>query len=220
MRDHNEPVANLLNPSSLIETGGTLLIGAVVFAESGLLLGFFLPGDTLLLSAGFFAAEGQLNFPVLLVVVVIAAITGDNLGYHIGRHTSRRILKRRTSRLFSSDRLAKAERFYEAHGGKTIILARFVPIVRTCVPMLAGMTNMNYRRFMLYNVVGALIWGVGLTSLGYLLAVVVGHYLDLEKYLLLAVAVAITLTFGGTIYHLARDWWQTKRANRKGSAGN
>ena len=204
-------MVNLLSPNSLIETGGTLLIGAVVFAESGLLLGFFLPGDTLLLSAGFLAAGGQLHFPVLLVVIVLAAVTGDNLGYHIGRHTSQRLFKRRSSRFFSSERLAKAERFYQNHGGKTIILARFIPIVRTCAPMLAGMTNMNYRRFMLYNITGALLWGIGLTSLGYLLAVILGRYIDLEKYLLLAVLIAVALTFGGTIYHLIRERLKTKK---------
>ena len=149
--------------------GGLIAIGGTVFAESGLLIGFFLPGDTLLFGAGILAAQGVFNLPLLISVVVISAILGDNVGYSIGRRTGRRLFQKKESILFKPDRVELAEKFYEQHGGKTIILARFIPVVRTFAPMVAGMSKMPRQKFMIYNVVGGVLWGGGVTLAGYFL---------------------------------------------------
>lgn len=198
-------MTNILNPSELIQAGGIIVVGGIIFAESGLLIGFFLPGDTLLLSAGFFAGTDKLSLAWLLVVTIIAAIVGDNLGYSIGKRTGHRIFKKDSGKLFHKDHLLRAESFYDKHGGKTIILARFIPVVRTFAPMAAGIAKMPRRRFIAFNVAGGVLWGGGVIMLGYGLAKVVGEYINLEKYLLLAVAIAVLATFGGTIFHLLND---------------
>jgi membrane-associated protein len=132
-----------------------------------LLIGFFLPGDTLLFGAGIVAAQGLLPLGWLLVIVILAAIIGDNVGYSIGRRTGKRLFNKKESILFKPDHLERAEKFYEQHGGKTIILARFVPIVRTFAPMVAGIGKMPRRRFMFFNIIGGSLWGGGVTLLGY-----------------------------------------------------
>lgn len=156
-----------------VESGGLIVLGAIVFAESGLLAGFFLPGDSLLFFAGFLASEaGGEHLPALPWVVltcVVAAIAGDQVGYMIGTKLGPALFKRKESRLFHPENVAKAEMFFEKHGSKTIILARFVPIVRTFVPTVAGASKMHYRTFVTYNVIGGLLWGAGITTLGFFL---------------------------------------------------
>lgn len=198
-------MSNILDPTQLIQTGGIALVGILIFAESGLLIGFFLPGDTLLLSAGFFAGSGKLNLVLLLIVVYIAAVLGDNVGYSIGKRTGHRIFKSDSSVLFHKDYLTRAEQFYERHGGKTVVLARFIPIVRTFAPMAAGMAKMERKQFVVYNCIGAGLWGVGVTMIGYALARILGEYVDLEKYLLAAVVFAVAISFGGSLFHLLKD---------------
>lgn len=149
--------------------GGLLAIGGTVFAESGLLIGFFLPGDTLLFGAGILAAQGVFNLPLLIAVVIFAAILGDNVGYSIGRRSGRRLFQKKESIFFKPERLELAEKFYEQHGGKTIIMARFIPVVRTFAPMIAGISKMSRKDFMLYNIVGGVLWGGGVTLAGYYL---------------------------------------------------
>ncbi len=187
-----------LNPEHLIQSGGLVLIGAIVFAESGLLIGFFLPGDTLLLSAGFFASQGKLPLLPLIAIIVVCAIIGDNVGYTIGRRTGHRIFRKKDGIFFRQDYVQRAEKFYAEHGGKTVTLARFVPIVRTFAPMIAGAAKMDHKRFMLFNIVGALTWGAGVTLLGYFIGGVVP---DIDKYLLPAVLVAMLFTFLPPIIH-------------------
>lgn len=192
---------------SLIRSGGLIgliAVGFVVFAESGLLIGILLPGgDTTLLLAGSFAATGRLPIIPLLLVIVASAIIGDNVGYEIGKRTGRRIFRKKESFLFDPDHLLTAEKFYERHGGKTIILARFVPMVRTFAPLLAGVGKMPRRRFMFFNVVGALIWGIGITMAGYLLGSLLGDRVeDLDKYLIMLVVVATVVAFAPALYHL------------------
>lgn len=148
---------------------GLIAIGATVFAESGLLIGFFLPGDTLLLGAGILASQGSLPIGWLLVVVIVCAILGDNVGYSIGHSTGKKLLKKKDSILFQKEHIERAERFYEKHGGKTIILARFVPMVRTFAPVVAGMGNMSRQRFLAFNIIGGVLWGGGVTLFGYFL---------------------------------------------------
>ena len=193
---------SFLNPEHLIQSGGLLLIGLIVFAESGLLIGFFLPGDTLLLSAGFFAAQGKLPLIGVIGIVIVAAIAGDNLGYHIGRRTGHRIFRKKDGIIFRQEYLERAEKFYESHGGKTVTLARFIPIVRTFAPIVAGAAKMDPKRFMIYNVAGAVIWSISVTLLGYFIG---GLIPDIEKYLLPVVGIATLVTFLPTITHILGD---------------
>ncbi len=210
----------MLDVTSIIESGGLLLIGFIVFAESGLLVGFFLPGDTLLFTAGFFAAQGQLPLGWLIITVVIAAIVGDNVGYEIGKHTGKRIFTKDDGILFRKEHVKRAEKFYQVHGGKTIILARFVPIVRTFAPVVAGVGNMSHKRFFFFNVVGGIGWGGGVTLLGYWLGSKIPH---IDRYLLPIVGLAMIFTFAPTVYHLVKDpkirqklWFKlTKKAQKK-----
>lgn len=191
-----------INVESLIQSGGLLLIAAIVFAESGLLIGFFLPGDTLLFTAGFFAATGQLPLGWLILAVVLAAIAGDSVGYSIGRRTGHRIFRKEDGLLFRQEYIAKAEAFYQEHGGKTIILARFIPIIRTFAPLVAGVGNMPYKRFLTFNVIGATVWGAGVVLLGHWLG---SKIPNIDKYLLPAVLLATVFTFSPVILHIIRD---------------
>lgn len=202
---------------SLIQSGGILLVAAIVFAESGLLIGFFLPGDTLLLSAGVFAAQGKLPpLVVVIAAIVIAAILGDNVGYSIGRRMGRRLFRKKDSLLFHQENLQRAERFYELHGGKTILFARFIPIVRTFAPMVAGVGKMPWKRFILFDVFGALFWGAGVTLTGYLVG---SRIPDVDKYILPTILAVTLLTFGPTLYHLLGNRENRKIVAQKVSGG-
>lgn len=185
-----------------IAGAGILVIAAIVFAESGLLIGFFLPGDTLLFSAGLLASQGALSLPWLLVIVTIAAIVGDNVGYSIGRRAGPRIFKREDGILFHKDHLMRAEKFYEKHGGKTITIARFVPVVRTFAPVVAGAGKMPRRRFMAYNVVGAFAWVWSITLLGYWLG---GKMPWLENYIDVVLIAVVLLSILAAFAHLLKD---------------
>jgi membrane-associated protein len=159
-----------IDPEWLIKTFGTIGIFLIIFAESGLLVGFFLPGDSLLFAAGLFSARGDLpNIAVLAVGCAIAAVVGDQVGYMIGNQAGPRLFNRPESRLFKRENVERAEEFFARHGSRAIILARFVPIVRTFVPMVAGVSNMEYRSFVTYNVIGGVSWGAGFTALGWAL---------------------------------------------------
>lgn len=202
----------MLNAEHIIQSGGLILIGLIVFAESGLLIGFFLPGDTLLFTAGAFAAQGKLPIGWLLVTVVLAAIIGDNVGYSIGSRMGKKVFTKKDGVLFHHENILKAEKFYEKHGGKTIILARFVPVVRTFASVVAGVGNMPRKRFFVFNVIGAVAWGLGVTLLGYF----VGSKIpNIDKYLLPAVLLAMLITFGPTIHHLSKDERFKKYASQK-----
>ncbi|MET7398671.1 VTT domain-containing protein [Dactylosporangium sp. NPDC005572] len=145
---------------------------AIVFAESGLLIGFFLPGDSLLFTTGLLVAGGQyLHLPLWLVIalVVVAAVAGDQVGYLFGRRVGPALFRRPNSRLFKQENLTKAQEFFDRYGARSIVLARFVPIVRTFTPIVAGASRMHYRTFVLYNVIGGALWGTGVTLLGYYL---------------------------------------------------
>jgi len=188
--------------SQMIESGGLLLIALIVFAESGLLIGFFLPGDTLLLGAGILASQGKPSIVWLIVVVIIAAVVGDNVGYEIGKRTGKRIFTRKDGVLFKRDHVATAERFYNRHGGKTIILARFTPFVRTFAPVIAGVGNMNHRRFFFYNILGGAIWGASVPLLGYWFGSKVPH---LDKYIHLVLIAVVVASIGLSLVHILKD---------------
>lgn len=187
---------------TLIKTVGMIGVWIIVFAESGLLIGFFLPGDSLLFTAGFLASQGFLDIYPLTIGAFIAAVLGDNVGYSFGHKVGKRLFQREDSILFHKDHLRKAQEFYKKHGKKTIILARFVPVVRTFAPIVAGMGDMEYKTFFVYNIVGGLLWAVGLTLLGYQL----GHSIpEADKYIELIVIAIIIISLLPTFYHLLKD---------------
>ncbi len=153
----------------IIVWGGYVGLFAIIFAETGLLIGFFLPGDSLLVTAGLFASRGQMDIVLLNVLLCIAAVTGDATGYFIGLRTGHALYNRPQSRLFRRDHLIKTKEFYEKYGGITIVLARFMPFARTFAPVVAGIGEMKYRRFAMFNIAGGIGWVLSMTLLGYFL---------------------------------------------------
>jgi membrane-associated protein len=179
------------NVPELIRIGGMAGLIAIVFAETGLMIGFFLPGDSLLVTAGLFAAKGDLDITWLNLALIAAAIAGDATGYWIGYRAGKALYNRPNSFFFRREHLLRTHEFYEKHGGKTIIIARFMPIVRTFAPVVAGAAYMTYRHFAAYNVVGGMLWVMSMTLTGYFLGRVIP---DLDKQLHLVVAVVIFLS--------------------------
>ncbi len=159
--------SKLGNLEELIRWGGLTVLIIIVFAETGLLIGFFLPGDSLLITAGLIAAQGYLDIVVLNVSLILAAIIGDQVGYLFGKKTGPKLFNREKSLLFDKDHLLKAKEFYEKYGGRAIIYARFVPFARTFAPIVAGVGQMNYRKFVTYNIFGGILWVASMTLLGY-----------------------------------------------------
>ncbi len=188
-----------------ITTVGYIGVFAIVFAESGLFFGFFLPGDSLLLTAGLLASRGVLNEYLLVPGIFVAAVLGDSVGYWFGNKTGPHIFNRPSSLLFRRENLLKAKAFYDKHGGKTITLARFMPFIRTFVPIVAGAVSMNYRRFLLFNVIGAFVWGVGVTMLGFGLGKAFGSIEGVDKYFTLLVLAFFLIPGLPALIHLWRD---------------
>lgn len=181
-----------IDPDFLIETFGMIGILAIVFVESGLLVGFMLPGDSLLFTAGLLSAANTLpDIWILLVTIPVAAIAGDQVGYLIGNKAGPAIFKRPDSRFFRREHVERAHDFFERYGGRTIVIARFVPIVRTLAPVMAGVSRMRYRTFVTYNVVGGVGWGVGVTTLGYFLGQVEFVRANIEFMILGIVALSV-----------------------------
>jgi membrane-associated protein len=181
----------LYNVPELIRWGGMIGLVAIVFAETGLMIGFFLPGDSLLVTAGLFAAKGDLNIVWLNLALILAAIAGDAVGYWIGYRAGKALYSRPNSFLFRREHLIATHSFYEKHGGKTIIIARFMPIFRTFAPVVAGAAEMTYRRFAVFNITGGVLWVLSMTLTGYFLGLAVP---DLEKHIHIVVAVVIGLS--------------------------
>ena len=196
-----------MNPESLIETFGTLGIFAIVFAESGLLFGFFLPGDSLLFTAGLLASRGFSNVALLMVGCSIAAIVGDQVGYLIGRRAGPALFNRPDSRFFHKKNVERAKAYFDEHGSKTIILARFVPVVRTFAPMVAGVAEMEYRRFVTFNVIGGVVWGAGVTLAGYLLGNTI-H--DIDRWLLPIIGLILAVS----LLPVVREVWKARKESR------
>ncbi|MDP8992589.1 MAG: DedA family protein [Actinomycetota bacterium] len=195
---------DLLHPDKLIETFGTIGIILIVFAESGLFFGFFLPGDSLLVTAGVFAARGDLTLPVVVVGVFLAAVAGDQVGYAFGRRVGPALFRRPDSRFFKQEHVETARRYFAEHGPKTIVLARFVPFVRTFAPIVAGVGRMHYPTFVSFNVVGGLLWGVGVTMVGFLL----GEAFNVDRYLLPIIALIVA----ASLVPVAREALKARRA--------
>ncbi len=186
---------------SLIQTIGYLGVFTMVFLESGLLVGFFFPGDSLLFSAGFLASQGFFDITILIFGVFIAAVLGDSIGYLIGYKFGRKLYEKENSFLFRKDHLRTAEAFYEKHGGKTIILARFMPVIRAFAPVVAGVSSMNYTTFLFYNVFGGFLWAVGVSLAGYYLGSLIP---DVDKYLLPIIGLIILISIAPGIIHFLK----------------
>jgi membrane-associated protein len=175
----------------LVRWGGLAVLTAIVFTETGLLVGFFLPGDSLLITAGLVAATGALNIWTLNLLLSVAAIVGDSVGYAIGKRLGPALFTREKSRLFNPQHIERTRRFYERYGAKTIVIARFVPIIRTFAPVVAGVGVMQYRRFITFNVIGGIGWVVSMTWAGYLL----GHAIpDINRHIHIVVVIVIVLS--------------------------
>jgi membrane-associated protein len=187
----------------IIRWGGLTMLIVIVFAETGLMFGFFLPGDSLLVTAGVFAAAQILDVGVLLLTLSVAAVLGDQVGYFIGHRTGRALFKREDSLFFHRRHLLRAEEFYRRHGGKTIVLARFMPIIRTFAPVVAGMGSMNYQRFVIYNVAGGIGWVFSMVLLGYFLGRAVPN-IDKNIHVVIVVVIFLSLLPGLLEYLRAR----------------
>jgi membrane-associated protein len=209
-----EFLRQLTDPERLIHLLTSVLSGwlgyaalfGIVFAETGLLVGFFLPGDSLLFTVGVVAGAGHLNIVGVNLLLMAAAIIGDGVGYYLGRRTGPRIFNRPNSRLFHQEHLRKTKAFYEKHGGKTIIYARFIPIIRTFAPFVAGVGQMSYWRFVSFNVFGGIGWVFLLTMAGYLLGSVPLIRQNFEKVIFLIILISILPII-----------WEAWKARRKGS---
>ncbi len=195
----------------LIRWGGYAALAAIVFAETGLLVGFFLPGDSLLITAGLVAATGTLDIWLLSGLLSVAAIAGDSTGYAIGFRTGPRIFRKERSCWFARDHLARTREFYERHGGKTIVLARFIPIIRTFAPVVAGVGRMEYRRFLAYNVAGGIGWVVGLLWAGYLLGQTIP---DIDRRIHLVIGIVVLLS----VLPIGIELWKARRRKRRALA--
>lgn len=225
----NDFIGALLHPAASIQSagaiGGYLLLTAIIFAECGLLIGFFLPGDSLLFTAGILAAQGLFNIWLVMGLLLAAAIVGVSVGYAFGFRWGRKLFQRPDSRFFKKENLFKAEEFYHRHGGKTIILARFIPIVRTFAPIVAGIGRMSYWKFVAYNIIGGIIWVIGLVGLGFWLGEKISN---VDRYLLPIVALIIFLSILPGLIHMLRtparrQWawgvlwrWLKRPSNMKG----
>ncbi len=196
----------MFSPSDLLNgagvTLGLVIIGGIIFSESGMLVGFFMPGDTLLLTAGAFAAQGKLPLAWVILVVAAAAICGDNVGYEIGKRYGRRLFRKQDGLLFRQEYVQRAENFYERFGTKAMLLAHFVPIVRTFAPIVAGIGRMNRVQFALFDAIGDTAWAIVVTMLGYFVGTKIPN---IDHYFLLAVGAAMLFTFGPLAWHLATD---------------
>ena len=181
-----------LDPIAIIKAGGYLGIAIIVFAESGLLIGIFFPGDSLLFAAGLLSAAGFLAPFPLIALVVLAAIVGDSVGYWFGANVGVNFFKRKDSRFFKQEYIKRTELFYQKYGGRAVVLARFVPIVRTIAPILAGIGTMKYSTFLKFNILGGCLWGIGMVSLGFSLGSVIPNS---QHYILPISLVIIIISF-------------------------
>lgn len=197
-------LARLYDVRGIIEWGGPLMVCLLVFVETGMFVGFFLPGDSLLVTAGVFAAAGQLKLIWLLAAVTLSAIVGDQLGYFIGRKAGPSLFKREDSRFFKKRHLHNAHEFYEKYGTKTIILARFVPIIRTFCPPVAGAAGMTYSRFLPYDILGGFLWVWGMVLLGYTLGRSVPN---IDKRIHYVIAIVVIVSLMPAAYHA----WKARR---------
>ena len=186
----------------ILESVGYLGLVTIIFAESGLLVGFFLPGDSILFTAGFLASQGFFNIWLLTPMTFIAAVLGDSVGYAFGHKVGKKLFQKQESIFFHKKHLIRAQKFYEKHGGKTITIARFLPVVRTFAPIVAGMGDMNYRKFLFYNLLGAFLWAICIPFAGFFLGNAIP---GVDKYLLPIIAVIIIASIIPSVLHIIKE---------------
>ncbi len=191
--------------TDFIITSGLFVIAATVFIECGFFAGFFLPGDSLLFLAGFIAGQGTHNIVVTILAIFLAATLGNITGYHVGHKAGPRLFSKDDGFFFQKDHILQAQQFYAKHGGKTLILARFVPVMRTFAPLVAGIGNMPFNKFLAYSTAGAALWSILITSLGFWAFRVLGHRIDIEKYVMPIVLAIMVISIGGSILHTLRE---------------
>lgn len=192
----------MFDVDQIIQTGGLLIIALIIFAESGMMIGFFFPGDTLLFSAGIIAASGSLSLIPTLIVIASAAILGDNIGYQIGKSLGPRLFRKKDGIIFRHDYIMKAKSFFKKHGSKTMLVAHFVPIVRTFAPVTAGAGNMPRNQFIFYDAIGVIAWTLIVTLLGYF----VGSRIPaIEQYIEVTLLLVVLATLIPTAYHALKD---------------
>ena len=192
----------MFDVTHLVQTGGLILIAAVIFAESGMMVGFFFPGDTLLFSAGVLAASGKLSLASVLVVIALAAIAGDNVGYQIGKSLGRRLFRKPDSVIFRKEYIDRAEKFYEVYGSKTMLIAHFVPVVRSFAPVTAGAGNMPRKLFILFDAIGDIAWTLVITLMGYYLGKKIPH---IERFIEPVLILVVIIFLAPTLYHVFKD---------------
>lgn len=197
--------------ADIIQSGGLLLIAIIVFGESGMFIGFFFPGDTLLLTAGVFAAQGKLSLAAIIPVVALAAIAGDNVGYLIGKRYGRHLFNRSDGVLFRKEYVKRAEDFFDRFGNKAMLFAHFVPVVRTFAPPVAGLANMKRHQFVIFDAIGDTAWAAVVTLIGYWFG---SRIPGIDRYILLVVAAAVLLTLGPSVYHVHRNVRHKRRAKQ------
>ncbi len=207
-----EFIHRLSSLDELIRWGGYVVLACIVFAETGLLVGFFLPGDSLLVTAGLVAASGHLDIVTLNVLLSAMAIIGDTLGYYIGAKTGPKLFTREKSLFFAKDHLLKTKAFYEKYGNKTIVIARFIPLARTFAPVVAGVGQMPYRRFVTYNILGGIFWVFSMTMIGYLLGRTIP---DIDKHISKVVIAVIILSILPGVIEFIRERRAHKAAQQK-----
>lgn len=198
----------LLDPEFLLTTFGVVGLLLIIFAESGLFFGFFFPGDSLLFTAGFLAPTLGVNIYLLVTGVFFAAVLGDNTGYWFGNKVGQKLFTKDDSLFFKKEHVLKANEFFNKYGGKALILARFTPVARTFVPIIAGVAKMNYREFLMWNILGGLLWGVGVTSAGYFLGRTIP---DSEKYLGYIVGAIILFSIVPVVMEVWKAWKSKKQ---------
>lgn len=187
---------------TILPTIGYLGISAIVFAESGLLIGFFLPGDSLLFTAGFLASQGIFDIRALMLICFVSAVAGDSVGYAFGHRVGKKLFRKKESIFFHPDHLEKARAFYEKHGKKTIVLARFMPVIRTFAPIVAGIGDMPYKTFVTYNIIGGILWGALIPFAGYFLGSMIP---DVDKFLLPIIALIVIVSVLPQTIHVLKD---------------
>jgi len=190
-----------------------VVLFAIIFAESGLLIGMFLPGDSLLFVAGFLAFKGDLTIWILLPLLFIAAFTGDQVGYTIGKLSGERFFRNENAKILKKSHIDKTKIFFDKHGPKTIVIARFVPIVRTLAPVMAGTAKMHYKTFVSFNVVGAFIWAIGITLMGYFLGQSIGAE-TIDKYLLPIIALVVLLSLSPAIFEWIKHTIEKRKTQK------
>lgn len=188
--------------STFIKGAGYIGILGIVFAETGLLIGMFLPGDSLLFTAGFLASQGFLSLPLLCMITGLGALLGDNTGYWLGRRFGESVFSRKGSLLFDPSHLQRTQSFFNQYGSKTLVLARFVPIIRTITPTFAGVGRMAYPKFLAFSIIGAVLWGIGLPCVGYYLG---SSIPGIDRYLIPIIAGIVLVSVAPGAYHILRD---------------